>query len=53
MAGGFLGAMFSPVHLCLTLTRIYFKAEWGPIYRRIALSALLMVATAAGMLLLT
>lgn len=53
MAGGFLGAMFSPVHLCLTLTRIYFKAEWGPIYRRIALSALLMAATAAGVLLFT
>jgi len=52
LAGGFLGAMFSPVHLCLALTRVYFKAEWGPVYRRIAASALLVTATAAAMLLL-
>ena len=52
LAGGFLGTMFSPVHLCLALTRVYFQAQWGPIYRRIAPSALLMAATAAMMLLL-
>ncbi len=52
IAGGFLGVMFSPVHLCLALTRVYFKAEWGPIYRRIAPSALLVAATAATILLL-
>ncbi|MBE9507830.1 MAG: DUF401 family protein [Chloroflexi bacterium] len=52
LAGGFLGTMFSPVHLCLALTRIYFKAGWGAIYRRIAPSALLMAATAAVMLML-
>lgn len=52
MAGGFLGVMFSPVHLCLALTRIYFKAEWGPIYRLITPSALVVAATAAGLLLL-
>ena len=53
LAGGFMGTMFSPVHLCLALTRVYFKAEWGPIYRLLALSALLVTATAAGMLLLS
>ena len=52
MAGGFLGVMFSPVHLCLALTRVYFKAEWGPIYGRIVPSALLVAVTAAGILLL-
>jgi integral membrane protein (TIGR00529 family) len=52
MAGGFLGVMFSPVHLCLSLTRVYFGADWGPIYRRIVPSALLVAATAAGILLL-
>jgi integral membrane protein (TIGR00529 family) len=52
MAGGFLGAMLSPVHLCLALTRVYFKAEWGPIYRRIAPAALLVAATAWGIVLL-
>jgi hypothetical protein len=50
MAGGFMGLMCSPVHLCLALTRTYFKAEWGPVYRRIAPSALLVVATAAAVL---
>jgi len=53
MAGGFLGVMFSPVHLCLALTRVYFKAEWGPIYRLIAPSALLVAGTAGGILLLS
>jgi integral membrane protein (TIGR00529 family) len=52
MTGGIVGTMLSPVHLCLGLTRVYFKAEWGPIYRLLAPAALLMTATAAGMLLL-
>jgi hypothetical protein len=47
MAGAFLGVMYSPLHLCLSLTRIYFEAEWGPIYRRIAPSTLAVAATAA------
>lgn len=53
VAGGFLGAMLSPVHLCLALTRVYFKTRWGPVYRRLALSTLLVITTAATMLLLT
>jgi len=53
MAGGFMGTMLSPVHLCLALTRVYFKAEWGPVYRLLAPAALLVTATAAGMLLLS
>ncbi|MEA2008688.1 MAG: DUF401 family protein [Chloroflexota bacterium] len=52
MAGGFLGVMFSPLHLCLSLTRVYFHAEWGPIYRRIAPSALGVALMAAVILLL-
>lgn len=33
-AAGFLGVLLSPVHLCLVLTREYFKADiWG-IYKR-------------------
>jgi len=51
MAGGFLGVMLSPLHLCLSLTRVYFRAEWGPIYRRMA-PAVLSVALVAGLLLL-
>jgi len=51
MAGGIVGTMLSPVHLCLGLTRVYFKAEWGPVYRLLAPSALLVTATAVGVLL--
>ncbi|MHB1345730.1 MAG: DUF401 family protein [Thermoleophilia bacterium] len=32
-AAGFAGVMFSPVHLCLVLTRDYFSAKLAPIYR--------------------
>jgi len=53
MAGGFIGAMLSPAHLCLALTRVYFKAEWGPIYRFLVPSAFLVTATAATVLLLS
>jgi integral membrane protein (TIGR00529 family) len=53
MAGGVLGIMLSPVHLCLALTRVYFEAHWGPIYRLIAPSSLLVAATAATILWLT
>ncbi len=53
MAGGVVGTMCSPIHLCLALTRVYFKAEWGPIYRRIALAALVITGTAGALLLLT
>jgi integral membrane protein (TIGR00529 family) len=46
-AGGFVGLMLSPVHLCLALTREYFQAEWGGVYRRLIPAALLMLAVAA------
>ncbi len=46
VAGGFLGVMCSPLHLCLSLTRVYFEADWGPIYRRIAASSLAVLVTA-------
>jgi integral membrane protein (TIGR00529 family) len=49
--GGFVGLMLSPVHLCLALTRVYFKAEWGGVYRRLVPAALLMAITAVGLLL--
>lgn len=45
--GGLVGIMISPLHLCLALTRVYFNAEWGDIYRRILPAALLLVAAAA------
>lgn len=44
--GGFMGVMMSPLHLCLALTRSYFQADWGPLYRRLAPAALLSAAVA-------
>jgi integral membrane protein (TIGR00529 family) len=32
-ASGICGNMVSPLHLCLVLTKDYFHAEWGGIYR--------------------
>jgi len=51
VAGAFLGVMWSPLHLCLSLTRVYFGAEWGPIYRRIAPATVLVAATATFLLI--
>jgi len=34
-ASGYVGVLLSPVHLCLVLTREYFKASMGGIYHRI------------------
>ena len=32
-ASGFAGVLLSPVHLCLSLTKEYYKASWFKIYR--------------------
>jgi integral membrane protein (TIGR00529 family) len=44
---GFVGCLLSPVHLCLVLTREYFHASWGGIYRMLlpACAAIMVVAT--------
>ncbi|MBN1955878.1 MAG: DUF401 family protein [Anaerolineae bacterium] len=49
--GGFMGVMMSPLHLCLALTRVYFQADWGLLYRRVTPAVLLSVA-AAGLMVL-
>jgi hypothetical protein len=47
-AGGLIGMLLSPMHLCLSLTREYYKAEWGGIYRRVVPAAgLLVIAVTA------
>jgi integral membrane protein (TIGR00529 family) len=51
-AGGYVGLLLSPVHLCLALTRVYFQAQWGGVYRRTVLAALLITVTAAFVVLL-
>jgi hypothetical protein len=51
-AGGFSGVLLSPLHLCLALTREYFEANWGPIYRRIVPSVALVAVAALALVLL-
>jgi integral membrane protein (TIGR00529 family) len=46
--GGFSGALLSPLHLCLALTRDYFKASWGRLYRAIVPAVGLVIAIALG-----
>lgn len=43
---GYVGVLLSPVHLCLVLTREYFKADMWGIYRRIISGCLLILASA-------
>jgi len=45
-AGGFLGVLFSPVHLCLVLTKDYFKADFGHVYKLLIRPALVVLAVA-------
>lgn len=44
---GLFGVYLSPSHLCLVLTREYFGAGWGDVYRRLLPAALAVLALAA------
>ncbi|KPJ60537.1 MAG: hypothetical protein AMJ46_05885 [Latescibacteria bacterium DG_63] len=50
-AGGFLGVLLSPVHLCLILTHHYFGARLGGIYRLMVFPTVIvaLVAFAIGL----
>ncbi len=48
---GFLGVLLSPVHLCLVLSREYFDASWGGVYRKLAAPTLVVFGTACLLLL--
>lgn len=44
-AAGFIGVLLSPVHLCLVLTRQYFKADlWGVYMKIIPASSVIFLA---------
>lgn len=49
-AGGFCGLVLSPLHLCLILSRAYFKASWGGVYRYLLPAALLLVLAAVAVM---
>jgi hypothetical protein len=44
--GCFGGILLSPLHLCLALTREYFGAEWGEMYKRIVPAVVLVIVVA-------
>jgi len=48
---GLVGVLLSPMHACLALTREYFKADWGRLYRFL-FPAVGSMALMAGLLLL-
>ena len=44
-AAGFIGVLLSPVHLCLVLTKEYFKADmWGIYQKTLPASAVIFIA---------
>ncbi len=45
-AAGFIGVLLSPVHLCLVLTREYFKADMWGIYKRTLPGCIIVLASA-------
>ncbi len=51
-ASGFVGVLLSPVHVCLVLTKEYFKASMGGIYRRTLPASALVLAGASAVYLL-
>jgi len=38
---GFTGVLLTPVHLCLSLTKEYFKGEWKEIYKKLLPTSLI------------
>lgn len=42
----FIGVLLSPFHVCLVLTREYFQARWGPVYRLLLPSTALIAVIA-------
>lgn len=49
---GFVGCLLSPVHLCLVLSREYFGASFGGIYRLLIPAVLAIMAVAVAIVLL-
>ncbi|MCK4333285.1 DUF401 family protein [candidate division WOR-3 bacterium] len=45
---GFLGCLLSPAHLCLYLSKHYFKASWVSVYKWLAPSVVLLGALTFG-----
>ena len=44
--GSFVGVMISPMHLCLVVTKNYFKADMGKIYKMLILPLIIITLSA-------
>ena len=44
--GSFIGVMISPMHLCLAVTKNYFKADLGKIYKMLILPLIIIILSA-------
>ncbi|MCK4248223.1 MAG: DUF401 family protein, partial [Candidatus Omnitrophica bacterium] len=40
---GFAGVMISPVHVCLILTKDYFKADAAKVYLKLLLPVIILI----------
>jgi hypothetical protein len=49
--GSFIGVMISPMHLCLVVSKNYFKTDMGKIYKMLILP--LMIVTLSAFILVT
>ena len=45
---GFIGVLFSPLHLCLIFSAEYFKANLGGVYRKLYVPLMALFALGAG-----
>ncbi len=45
---GFIGVLFSPLHLCLVFSTEYFKADLGRVYRRLYIPLMTLFLLGAG-----
>jgi hypothetical protein len=52
-AAGFIGVLLSPVHLCLILTKEYFKADLWGIYRKLIPACIIIFVAALAQYLVT
>ena len=50
-AGSYTGMMISPMHLCLVVSKDYFRADMGKIYRMLSFPLIVVVLVAFGLVM--
>lgn len=51
--GSFVGVMISPMHLCLVVTRNYFEADMGKIYKMLILPLIIISLSALALVIIS